>query len=36
MLWTEASRTDETDDIDTGENAGYPERSPDRISRVEP
>jgi hypothetical protein len=36
MLWTEASRTDETHDIDTGANAGYPQRSADRISRVEP
>jgi hypothetical protein len=36
MLRTETSRTDETDDIDTGANAGYPERSAGRISHVEP
>lgn len=36
MLWTEASRTDDTDGVNTGATVGYPERPADRISRVKP
>jgi hypothetical protein len=35
MLRTEASRTDETDNIDTGENARYTERPANRTNPVE-